>query len=99
MHIQILSDLHLEIERQGSAPGEEFYSYDFPAESEMLALLGDIGCVIHSQLFDWLGAQLKRFSHVFFVMGNHGDDFTCRPFVCDLTTSHPSEPYGSTVVS
>ena len=73
MRIQILSDLHLEIERPGSIPGNEFYSYDFPAESEILALLGDIGYAIHERLFRWLRVQLNRFEYVFYVIGNHGE--------------------------
>jgi len=65
--IQLLSDLHLEIER-GSRP---LYEYDFPAHAPNLALLGDIGWTRDSRLFEWLEAQLARFRRVFFVSGNH----------------------------
>ncbi|OBZ73205.1 hypothetical protein A0H81_06951 [Grifola frondosa] len=72
MQIQILSDLHLEIERQGSAPGREFYHYEIPVRAEHLALLGDIGWTIDDRLFEWLRVQLKLFKTVYFVSGNHG---------------------------
>lgn len=72
MHIQILSDLHLEVERPSARSGEEFYSYDVSVQSNTLALLGDIGWTMHDQLFDWLKLQLRKFELVFFVGGNHG---------------------------
>lgn len=65
--LQILSDLHLEVER----PDEPLYAYDFPASAPNLALLGDIGWTRDDRLFDWLRAQLARFETVFFVCGNH----------------------------
>ena len=68
MQIQLLSDLHLEVNR----PEEPSYSYNFPAHAKVLALLGDIGCAVHDELFTWLRCQLQRFVLVFFVMGNHG---------------------------
>ncbi|KAH0581699.1 hypothetical protein J132_00641 [Termitomyces sp. J132] len=71
MQIQILSDLHLEIERPSSTLGREFYYYDIPVRAEHLALLGDIGWTIDDRLFEWLEAQLKLFKTVFFVSGNH----------------------------
>jgi UDP-2,3-diacylglucosamine pyrophosphatase LpxH len=72
MRVQILSDLHLEVERPGYPEGCEFYNYEIPVQAEYLALLGDIGCTVHDQLFDWLRTQLKRFKMLFYVMGNHG---------------------------
>ena len=54
MKVQILSDLHLEVERAGAIEGEEFYSYDIPVHADHLALLGDIGCTINDELFDWV---------------------------------------------
>lgn len=72
MQIQILSDLHLEFERQGSTLRREFYHYDIPVQAEYLALLGDIGCTIDDRLFDWLRVQLRLFKVIFFVSGNHG---------------------------
>ncbi|CAL1707210.1 unnamed protein product [Somion occarium] len=71
MQVQILSDLHLEIERQGGAPGREFYHYDIPVRAEHLALLGDIGWTVDERLFQWLRDQLKLFKTVYFVSGNH----------------------------
>ncbi|KAK0235992.1 Ser/Thr protein phosphatase superfamily protein [Armillaria nabsnona] len=65
--LQILSDLHLEVER----PDEPLYAYDFPASAPNLALLGDIGWTRDDRLFNWLRAQLARFETVFFVCGNH----------------------------
>ena len=72
MYIQILSDLHLEIERHGHGPGQEFYYYDIPVRAEHLALLGDIGWTVDDRFFDWLKIQLKLFKVVYFVSGNHG---------------------------
>ena len=72
MKIQILSDLHLEVERPAVVEGQEFYFYDIPVHAEHLALLGDIGWTVQDELFDWLRAQLKLFKTVFFVSGNHG---------------------------
>ncbi|EIM86675.1 Ser/Thr protein phosphatase protein [Stereum hirsutum FP-91666 SS1] len=73
MQIQILSDLHLEIERPSrTEPGQEFYHYDsIPVKAETLALLGDIGWTVEPRLFEWLESQLKRFTTIFFVSGNH----------------------------
>ncbi|KAI0047035.1 Ser/Thr protein phosphatase protein [Auriscalpium vulgare] len=67
MQVQILSDLHLEIER----PGSEFYQYDVPVRAEQLALLGDIGWTVDGRFFEWLERQLKLFKTVFLVSGNH----------------------------
>ncbi|KAL4252712.1 Metallo-dependent phosphatase-like protein [Abortiporus biennis] len=71
MKIQILSDLHLEIERPNAPRGKEFYHYEIPVQAETLALLGDIGSTIHDQLFDWLKIQLNKFKLVLFLSGNH----------------------------
>lgn len=70
--IQILSDLHLEMERSGAKPGQEFYHYGVEPTAPVLALLGDIGCVVHDAYFAWLEAQLARYELVLFVPGNHG---------------------------
>ena len=72
MQIQLLSDLHLEIERPYAGPGKEFYYYEFPAVAECLALLGDIGCTMDDRLFTWLRVQLQKFKTVLYVAGNHG---------------------------
>ncbi|KIY43830.1 Ser/Thr protein phosphatase superfamily protein [Fistulina hepatica ATCC 64428] len=76
--VQILSDLHIEIERSSES---NLYTYDFPASAPNLALLGDIGWSCDDRLFNWLKGQLKRFERVFFLIGNHepygfGDDNT-----------------------
>ncbi|KAG5652561.1 hypothetical protein H0H81_004570 [Sphagnurus paluster] len=74
VHIQLLSDLHLEIERtptkggSGDGGGDGLYEFDFPARADTLALLGDIRL---TRLFDWLRAQLARFKTVLYVPGNH----------------------------
>lgn len=67
VRIQLLSDLHLEIERSSSP----LYTYDFKASAPALALLGDIGWTRDDRLFKWLLLQLKHFKRVFFVRGNH----------------------------
>jgi hypothetical protein len=72
VHIQLLSDLHLEIER-GSQP---LYEYEFPAHAPNLALLGDIGWMQDDRLSQWLEVQLSRFRRVFFVPGNHEPYFS-----------------------
>lgn len=70
MQIQILSDLHLEVERPG---GQELYCYDIPVHAETLALLGDIGLTAELKLFEWLELQLMKFRTIFFISGNHGE--------------------------
>lgn len=72
--IQLLSDLHLEVER-GDQP---LYVFDFPKCAPNLALLGDIGWTRDERLFTWLEEQLRRFERVFFVSGNH------EPYVATL---------------
>jgi len=54
---QILSDLHLEIERVGAAPGQEFYHYDIQPCAPNLVLLGDIGWTVQDELFQWIEQQ------------------------------------------
>ena len=97
MQIQILSDLHLEIERVGAPPGQEFYTCDIPVCAENLALLGDIGWTIQDGLFEWLRIQLKLFRVVFFLSGNHGACLARLPRVSRLISQ--TEPYRSTIVS
>ncbi|KAI0361508.1 Ser/Thr protein phosphatase protein [Trametes cingulata] len=70
IRIQVLSDLHLEFPpppHVASGP----YQLDFPAQADVLALLGDIGLTEDDRLFDWMRTQLKRFKVVFFLSGNH----------------------------
>ena len=77
MRIQLLSDLHLEVERMSNAPDSDrdgdLYKFDFPADptADALALVGDIGTTNEERLFKWIRAQLARFKIVFFVPGNH----------------------------
>lgn len=70
-HFQVLSDLHLEVERGSTPP----YTFDFPVTAPNLALLGDIGWTRDERLFEWLELQLSRFERVFFVIGNHEPRF------------------------
>jgi hypothetical protein len=63
MRIQLLSDIHLEIERTPSSDGEgDIYKFDFPADpdADALALLGDIGMTVDDRLFTWLRAIQTR---------------------------------------
>lgn len=72
MQIQLLSDLHLEIERSSGDPGKKLYHYNFPAIAECLALLGDTGCTTDEGVFGWLRVQLTKYKVILFVAGNHG---------------------------
>lgn len=63
VHIQILSDLHLE--------AQSAYFFDIPPSASHLALLGDIGNIKDDCFFDFLKRQLLRFRVVFFLFGNH----------------------------
>ncbi|GJJ10809.1 hypothetical protein Clacol_005037 [Clathrus columnatus] len=67
MDIQLLSDIHLEMNRGG----HPLYVFDFPVCAPNLALLGDIGWARDPRLFEWLNLQLTRFERVFFILGNH----------------------------
>ncbi|KAI0785939.1 Ser/Thr protein phosphatase protein [Abortiporus biennis] len=71
VQLQIVSDLHLEIERSPAPRGKEFYHFDVPVCAPHLALLGDIGWTLQDDLFSWLKVQLNLFETVFFVSGNH----------------------------
>ncbi|GJE99490.1 metallophosphatase domain-containing protein [Phanerochaete sordida] len=82
MQIQLLSDLHLERDRAHAEHSKESYHYDIPAAAPYLALLGDIGCTVHEELFDWLRAQLQRFEKVLYVAGNH------EPYGSSIASSH-----------
>ncbi|KAG6362562.1 hypothetical protein INS49_007654 [Diaporthe citri] len=64
MDIQILSDLHLESPKA-------YDCYEITPTAPHLALLGDIGCVCDPGYLTFLTAQLKQFSIVFHVLGNH----------------------------
>ncbi|CDO72203.1 hypothetical protein BN946_scf184970.g55 [Trametes cinnabarina] len=84
--IQIISDLHLEVERASSKQTTDgdggLYQFDFPACADHLALLGDIGMTVDDRLFTWIRAQLERFAVIFYVPGNH------EPYWSSLDESH-----------
>jgi predicted phosphodiesterase len=62
---QILSDLHLEVNRQYS-------SFEIPVCCSRLILAGDIGRLVdYDDYRDFLQRQTERFERVFLVLGNH----------------------------
>lgn len=62
---QVLSDLHLEVNRQ-------YQSYEVPACAPHLILAGDIGRLCDYEDYrDFLQMQTDRFRLVFLVLGNH----------------------------
>jgi len=68
-----MSDLHLEFPFK-TPQGETVEGYEIfecTPSAPYLALLGDIGLCNDSGLFTFLGRQLKKYSKIFFVMGNH----------------------------
>lgn len=67
IQIQVVSDLHLET----PASRPTYSDFDVESGSHYLALLGDIGNVVHPGLSDFLERQLRRFRVVFFLLGNH----------------------------
>ncbi|CAG7931574.1 unnamed protein product [Penicillium olsonii] len=64
MQIQILSDLHLE-----TPPAYDLY--DIIPQAPHLALLGDIGVVQDAGFLPFIETQLRQFSVVLFLLGNH----------------------------
>lgn len=64
VQIQVLSDLHLE-----SPPAYDVFT--IPPSAPHLALLGDIGNTRDSGLLEFLTIQLKAFTTVFLLLGNH----------------------------
>ncbi|KAF2635074.1 hypothetical protein P280DRAFT_474175 [Massarina eburnea CBS 473.64] len=67
--IQIISDLHLET----PLPSPSYLTFKLPVHGPNLCLLGDIGLVIHNQLFDFLRRLLdeERGTRIFYILGNH----------------------------
>lgn len=64
VHIQIMSDLHLET--------DFLHEFDIPDEAPYLALLGDIGHLTHwykARVLKFLERQLRKFEVVFYVLG------------------------------
>ncbi|KAF4991039.1 hypothetical protein FGRMN_8064 [Fusarium graminum] len=63
--VQIMSDLHLELNRQ-------YATFDFPVKAPLLILGGDIGRLVDYDMFlPFLARQTNRFEKVFLVLGNH----------------------------
>ncbi|KAF4453326.1 hypothetical protein F53441_3989 [Fusarium austroafricanum] len=63
--VQIMSDLHLELNRQ-------YATFDFPVKAPLLVLGGDIGRLVDYDMFlPFLARQTARFEKVFLVLGNH----------------------------
>ena len=63
--VQIMSDLHLELNRQ-------YATFDFPVKAPFLILGGDIGRMVDYEMFlPFLARQTARFEKVFLVLGNH----------------------------
>ncbi|EIM91660.1 uncharacterized protein STEHIDRAFT_153283 [Stereum hirsutum FP-91666 SS1] len=66
MQVQIVSDLHLELDR----PRKGAYQYELPVKAPNLVLIGNTGCTVDEKLFVWLKAQLTKFRLIFYVSGN-----------------------------
>ncbi|KAF4961060.1 hypothetical protein FSARC_10294 [Fusarium sarcochroum] len=63
--VQIMSDLHLELNRQ-------YATFNFPVKAPLLVLGGDIGRLVDYDMFlPFLARQTARFEKVFLVLGNH----------------------------
>ena len=77
MRIQLISDLHLEHERESDGDSDP-YGYEFPADPtvDALALVGDVGQTNDDRFYAYLRAQLARFKVVLFVPGNHEAHFS-----------------------
>ncbi|KAF8335291.1 Ser/Thr protein phosphatase superfamily protein [Cantharellus anzutake] len=67
--IQVLSDIHLEIER--SQDTIEYETFKVTPVAPILALLGDIGTANDPRLFEFIRTQLHQFKAVLYVLGNH----------------------------
>ncbi|CAG9956843.1 unnamed protein product [Clonostachys rosea f. rosea IK726] len=64
-HVQVLSDLHLEV-------GSQYATYTFPVAAPFLLLVGDIGRLIdYDAYLEFLVTQVSRFDKVFLILGNH----------------------------
>ncbi|KAI1439489.1 Metallo-dependent phosphatase-like protein [Annulohypoxylon stygium] len=65
VRIQILSDLHLELNQQ-------YWTYSIPVSAPFLILGGDIGRLIdYDGYVNFVLAQVSRYQKVFLVLGNH----------------------------
>ena len=65
--IHLLSDLHLEIGREGP----DYETFCITPKADILALLGDIGTLNEDRLFRFLKQQTSQFSKVLYLPGNH----------------------------
>jgi metallophosphoesterase superfamily enzyme len=80
---QILSDLHLEVNRQYS-------SFDIPVRPSRLILAGDIGRLVdYDEYREFLRRQTERFEMVFLVLGNH--EFYSTSFAAGLEKARQLE--------
>lgn len=97
MQVQIVSDLHLELER----PRKQTYQYELPVNAPNLVLLGNIGLTVDEKLFVWLKTQLTRFRTVFYVSGNKGTSSLVSRLgaLIDRLFAWSAEQWGSSVVS
>ena len=77
---QILSDLHLETPQIRPS----YDDFKVQPQCPYLVLLGDIGNIADSRLFDFLNRQLQQFRIVFYVMGNH------EPYGMTIPEAHAS---------
>ena len=66
--IQLLSDLHLEMDR---GCGLDYETFHIQPKADILALLGDIGNIHEQRLFTFLRQQTMQFKKVLYVLGNH----------------------------
>ncbi|QRV86620.1 hypothetical protein RhiJN_14638 [Ceratobasidium sp. AG-Ba] len=76
MRLQIISDSHMQVD---AGRGNEYGKFDFPVAAPNLALLGGLGRVCDTELFDFIVHQLGRYQRVFYVLGRdefYGSDFT-----------------------
>src|SRR6266581_4073520 len=83
--IQVLSDIHLEIER--SQDTVEYETFKVTPVAPILALLGDIGTANDPRLFEFIRTQLHQFKAVLYVLGNH--EFYWNSYVSSILPSEP----------
>jgi Calcineurin-like phosphoesterase len=96
IEFQLLSDLHLETPYARPI----YHEFEVLPKAPYLALLGDIGHVKDSRLFNFLERQLEVFELVFFVFGNHeaygmtlpGAKATMETFILVVETLRATKP-------
>ena len=86
---QVLSDLHLE--NPITAP--RYDSFRLHVEAGNLFLLGDIGLVVHAELFQFLRTLLEQHGgcRIFYVLGNHELYQTTYENACSLMRNFEQE--------